>query len=118
MLLMTRLLLLLQKSSGSSTLAILVINKMDCVPPAHLEWDAADGSFFSKHVFTSALTGHGVQDLERAVSEIVGLNRIPAGGRQWTVNQVRSQYFLDMILPKLSMLLNAVGQFDSFYILT
>ncbi|XP_030522486.1 tRNA modification GTPase MnmE [Rhodamnia argentea] len=76
-----------KKSSGSSTLAILVINKMDRVPPSHLVWDAADGSFFSKHVFTSALTGHGVQDLERAVSEIVGLNRIPAGGRRWTVNQ-------------------------------
>ncbi|KAI3417437.1 TrmE-type G domain-containing protein [Psidium guajava] len=76
-----------KKSSGSSTLAILVINKMDCVAPGHLEWDAGDGSFFSKHVFTSALTGHGVQDLERAVMDIVGLNRIPAGGRQWTVNQ-------------------------------
>lgn len=77
----------IQKSSGSSTLAILVINKMDRVPSVHLEWDGADGGFFSKHVCTSALTGHGVQDLERAVSEIVGLNRIPAGGRRWTVNQ-------------------------------
>ncbi|XP_056164901.1 uncharacterized protein LOC115686762 [Syzygium oleosum] len=77
----------IKKSSGSSTLAILVINKMDRVPSVHLEWDGADDSFFSKHVFTSALTGHGVQDLERAVSEIVGLNRIPAGGRRWTVNQ-------------------------------
>ncbi|KAK3426542.1 hypothetical protein EUGRSUZ_F02969 [Eucalyptus grandis] len=77
----------IQKSSGSSTLAILVINKMDRVPSVHLEWDGADGGFFSKHVFTSALTGHGVQDLERAVLEIVGLNRIPAGGRRWTVNQ-------------------------------
>lgn len=77
----------IQKSSGSSTLAILVINKMDRVPSVHLEWDGADGGFFNKHVFTSALTGHGVQDLERAVSEIVGLNRIPAGGRRWTVNQ-------------------------------
>lgn len=116
--LMKRLLLVLQKSSGSSTLAILVINKMDRVPSVHLEWDGADDSFFSKHVFTSALTGHGVRDLERAVSEIVGLNRIPAGGRRWTVNQVCSQYFLDMILLKLSMLLNAVGQFESFNILT
>lgn len=99
--LIKRLFFLLQKLSGCSTLAILVINKVDRVPSVPLERDGAGKSFFSKHVYTSALTGQGMQDLERAVSEIVGLNTIPAGGRRWTVNQVRSQYLLDMILLKL-----------------
>ncbi|OIW14526.1 hypothetical protein TanjilG_04959 [Lupinus angustifolius] len=78
-----------KRSTGSSTPAILVVNKIDCGPYAETEWDEECTSlnFFSKHVFTCAVTGQGLQDLEKAVLEIVGLDAIPAGGRRWTVNQ-------------------------------
>nr|KYP52856.1 tRNA modification GTPase mnmE [Cajanus cajan] len=73
-------------STGSSTPVILVVNKIDCKPCAETEWDKGCHShnIFSKHVFTCAVTGQGLEELERAVLQIVG---IPAGGRRWTVNQ-------------------------------
>lgn len=77
-----------QKSAGSSTPMILVVNKIDCSPSLCSEWVDRGGDSFSKHVFTCAITGQGIQDLEMAISEIVGLNKIPAGGLKWTVNQV------------------------------
>lgn len=69
---------------------ILVINKIDCVTPDGLEWIEKDVSSFNKHVLTSAITGQGIQDLEKAILDIVGLNKFPAGSRRWTVNQVSS----------------------------
>ena len=78
----------LQKTIGSSSPVILVVNKIDCAPSAQTKWVDRDGDSFSKHVFTCAVTGEGIQDLETAILEIVGLNRIPSGGRRWTVNQV------------------------------
>lgn len=68
-----------------------MVNKIDCEPCAETEWDngCRHHNFFSKRVFTCAVTGQGLQDLERAVLEIVGLDGIHAGGRRWTVNQVR-----------------------------
>ncbi|KAF7816938.1 tRNA modification GTPase MnmE [Senna tora] len=75
-----------KRSIGSSTPAILVVNKIDRAPSAETEW-IKSRNFFSKHVFTCAITGEGLQELERAVLELVGLNNIPTGGRKWTVNQ-------------------------------
>ncbi|XP_027358617.1 uncharacterized protein LOC113867461 [Abrus precatorius] len=88
----TKLLERIQSTKGStvsSTPVILVVNKIDCKPRDDTEWvnGCHNHKFFSKHVFTCAVTGQGLQDLERAVLEIVGLEGIPAGGRRWTVNQ-------------------------------
>lgn len=78
-----------KESTGSSTPVILVVNKIDCKPCAETEWDKGMHShkIFSKQVFTCAVTSQGLQDLERAVLEIVGMDGIAAGGRRWTVNQ-------------------------------
>lgn len=67
-----------------------MVNKIDCMPCAETEWDKGCYShkIFSKQVFTCAVTSQGLQDLERAVLEIIGMDGIAAGGRRWTVNQV------------------------------
>ncbi|PRQ21508.1 putative GTP-binding protein TrmE/Glycine cleavage system T protein, domain 1 [Rosa chinensis] len=76
-----------KKSTGSSTPMILVVNKIDCVASDCLEWVQKNVGSFNKHVLTSAITGQGIQDLEKAILDIVGLNKFPAGSRRWTVNQ-------------------------------
>ncbi|KAI8550470.1 hypothetical protein RHMOL_Rhmol06G0109000 [Rhododendron molle] len=72
---------------GSSSPLILVINKIDCAPSACSDWADTHGSSFNKVIFTCAVSGHGIADLEAAILEIVGLNKIPSGGSKWTVNQ-------------------------------
>ncbi|CAN1785136.1 tRNA modification GTPase MnmE [Linum perenne] len=77
-----------KEKTGSSTPIILVINKIDCAQSLSAEWDGREGTDKSnKRVFTSAISGHGIQELEAVIKEIIGLNRIPAGGCKWTVNQ-------------------------------
>lgn len=85
-----------QESSKTSSPAILVINKIDCIPSTSTdsEWGGEYSGYFSKHVFTCAVSGQGIEELEMAVSEIVGLNKIPEEGRRWTVNQVLLLIFL------------------------
>lgn len=65
-----------------------MINKIDCAPSSLCDWVNTLSSSFNKHVFTSAVSGQGIPDLEAAIIELAGLNRIPTGGRKWTVNQV------------------------------
>lgn len=71
---------------------ILVMNKMDSAPPEcchQLEDKRKKQEVFHKSVFTSAITGQGIEELEDAILDILGLDRVPTGGHQWTVNQVR-----------------------------
>lgn len=81
-----------------------MVNKIDCTPGAEIGWAKVCSNFFSKHVFTCAVTGEGIRELERVVLEIVGLNSIPTGGRKWTVNQVIYHLALpfDLLHPLLS----------------
>ncbi|GMI90935.1 hypothetical protein like AT1G78010 [Hibiscus trionum] len=84
----TKLLERIQSNMGSTSIPmILVINKIDCASSACADWVERENKSFSKHVFTCAITGQGIQDLEKSIVEIVGLNKIPTGGRRWTVNQ-------------------------------
>ncbi|ESQ27319.1 hypothetical protein EUTSA_v10018349mg [Eutrema salsugineum] len=69
---------------------ILVMNKIDCALPDcfdQLEDEKRKrAKVFHKSVFTSAVTGQGIEELEEAILEILGLDRVPTGGHQWTVN--------------------------------
>lgn len=85
-----------KNSVGSFTPMILVVNKIDCSPSLCSEWVDRGGGSFSKHVFTCAITGQGIQDLEMAISELVGLNKIPAGGLKWTVNHRQCEQLVRM----------------------
>ncbi|KAL3371487.1 hypothetical protein AABB24_008165, partial [Solanum stoloniferum] len=76
-----------QTALGCSSPLILVINKIDCALSDSNEWVNTCGFSFNKHIPTCAVNGQGIQELEAAIIEIMGLNKIPVGGRRWTVNQ-------------------------------
>ncbi|KAL0361440.1 UNVERIFIED_CONTAM: tRNA modification GTPase MnmE [Sesamum radiatum] len=57
------------KSASSSTSpVVLVVNKIDCASSS-CEWVDALSRSFNKHVFTCAVTGQGLSDLESAIVE-------------------------------------------------
>ncbi|PIA41417.1 hypothetical protein AQUCO_02200079v1 [Aquilegia coerulea] len=76
-----------QETTGSSAPIILVINKIDCAPPEYIDVFKSAGNPFNKHVLTCAVHSQGIPELESALMEIAGLDRISAGGRRWAVNQ-------------------------------
>ncbi|KAG9451611.1 hypothetical protein H6P81_011576 [Aristolochia fimbriata] len=76
-----------EPSRRAATPIILVVNKIDCVPSEHIELPETTMDTFKKLVSTCAVSGQGIQELESAILEIVGLDPIASGGRKWTVNQ-------------------------------
>ncbi|KAL7154600.1 hypothetical protein ABFS83_03G012500 [Erythranthe nasuta] len=75
-------------ASSSSSPLVLVVNKIDCASSSsNCEWADRLSSSFDKLVFTCAVTGQGISDLESSIVDLVGLDKIPCGGRKWTVNQ-------------------------------
>ncbi|KAJ9567528.1 hypothetical protein OSB04_003494 [Centaurea solstitialis] len=84
---------LLNAASGSPV--ILAINKIDCAPSACSEFaNIVDDQSFNKRIYTCAITGEGISDLETAILDLVGLQNIPAGGRKWAVNQRQCEQLL------------------------
>ena len=69
---------------------ILVTNKIDRLKSAVFSTKPTKPieNYFKKHVHTCAVTGQGVGDLEEAILEVIGVEPIPSGGRQWATNQV------------------------------
>ena len=60
---------------------VLEINKTVTAASLCIEWVDRYSNSFSKHVFTCVVTGQGIQNLEMAISEIVGLNNMSIEGR-------------------------------------
>uniref|UniRef100_A0A9I9E1D8 Uncharacterized protein n=1 Tax=Cucumis melo TaxID=3656 RepID=A0A9I9E1D8_CUCME len=76
-----------KKSDESCTHILLVVNKIYRAPSPNMDAMSINRDSFGKQVFTCAATGQGIQNLEMAISELVGLNKTLASGRRWTVNQ-------------------------------
>ncbi|KAI3505022.1 hypothetical protein L1887_26873 [Cichorium endivia] len=83
-----------QTKAASGSPMILAINKIDCAPSACSDLVNAIGQTFDKYIYTCAITGQGIQDLETAILELVGLQKIPSGGRKWAVNQRQCEQLL------------------------
>ncbi|XP_022141643.1 uncharacterized protein LOC111011948 [Momordica charantia] len=83
-----------KKSNGSATPILLVINKIDCVPSPNMDDLGMNYDSFNKQVYTCAVTGQGIENLEMAISELVGLDKTLASGRRWTVNQRQCEQLL------------------------
>ncbi|KAK8947921.1 putative tRNA modification GTPase mnmE [Platanthera guangdongensis] len=75
------------RSTCSAIPIILVINKIDCAPSISMAHFAHGSDIFKKKVQTSAVSGKGILELEKAVLEVRGLEPISLGGRRWTINQ-------------------------------
>ncbi|KAK1435495.1 hypothetical protein QVD17_01259 [Tagetes erecta] len=73
--------------AASGSPVILAVNKIDQAPSASFEFVNTLDESFEKYIYTCAITGHGISDLETAILELVGLQNIPSGGRKWAVNQ-------------------------------
>ncbi|XP_020571632.1 uncharacterized protein LOC110018607 [Phalaenopsis equestris] len=82
---------MIQRSTSCATPMILVINKIDCAPSISME---RVDEMFKKKVETSAITGKGILELEKAVLEVRGLEPISLGGRRWTINQRQTEQLI------------------------
>ncbi|XP_031491763.1 uncharacterized protein LOC116258639 [Nymphaea colorata] len=82
-----------QKSNGAVTPLILVINKIDCATSSFQLQDTLAGTFV-KQVTTCAITGQGLPDLDSAILEVLGLDKVLSGGRSWAVNQRQAEQLL------------------------
>lgn len=83
-----------QKSTDSYAPMILVVNKIDCAPSLSTKQFQVDDNNFRKLVKTSAVTGKGIPELEKAVLDVKGFDPLPSGGRRWTINQRQYEQLL------------------------
>lgn len=84
----------IKNKGGSGSPMILAINKIDCGQFSCSELVNAIGQTFDKYIYTCAITGEGIKDLETAILGLVGLQNIPSGGRKWAVNQRQCEQLL------------------------
>jgi hypothetical protein len=68
--------------------AILVINKVDQAPQSRVSVPDSWRQLFTRRVATCARDAVGLEDLERALLDIVGAGEASAEGISWAVNQV------------------------------
>ncbi|KAL2493708.1 TrmE-type G domain-containing protein [Forsythia ovata] len=89
----------------------MMIRKADCDPSSSYDWVNKLSSSFNKHVFTCAVSGQRIPDLEAAIIELVGLNWISTKGRKWTPQGVSSMNSVDMFkdLKVRNILHNELG---------
>lgn len=83
-----------QKSTDSYAPMILVVNKIDCAPSLSTKQFQVDDNNFRKLVKTSAVTGKGIPELEKAVLDVKGFDPLLSGGRRWTINQRQYEQLL------------------------
>lgn len=74
--------------------AILVINKSDCAVPSMVVIPPRAHGVFQHSVSTSALSGHGLADLEEAILKMVGIGEVEPEGQQWTANQRQAEQLI------------------------
>lgn len=73
---------------GAQAPSILVINKVDRATAASVALPDEVRQVFLKRVAACATQGVGLQELDVAILDLVGLGHVSSGGQQWAVNQV------------------------------
>lgn len=78
----------LQNPQSCGPPAILVVNKVDRAPESRVAVPDSWRQVFARRVATCARDGVGLEELERALLDIVGAGEAAAEGISWAVNQV------------------------------
>ncbi|GBG71736.1 hypothetical protein CBR_g9146 [Chara braunii] len=71
--------------------AILAVNKVDRAPFHAVRVPPHAADVFRTMVATSATVGSGIDDLERAILDLVGVGDVASDGLGWTVNQRQAE---------------------------
>ena len=71
--------------------SLLVINKVDKAAVGSVVLPQDVQNAFFKRVATCATQGVGLQELDMAILDLVGLGHVSSEGQQWAVNQVSTE---------------------------